>query len=378
MLSFQIFALSILLLASCSWDLVSARSAPARPLKRLNHLSTLALEILPRQKSIHEKRSSVDLLSPVLRHSDSFRLTISAFEETFHLHLRPNDHLVHPAARINYYHTTAEGKTILSHTEPLLRESVKVYLGEVIPAESSPSRMREDAAGVFPDPKRHPQLGWARIMVHHQGSPDGGIAPLFEGAFSVNGIVHHVMTKDNYLRNKHPLDPDISRPLDDTDSLLVIWRDSDVMKPHEEKAAKTSKSGFSGFQTQPQTCGHDLLPYNTDPLQNTALQKPISGRMSWYNPLAALGIPLAKRDDVAGGGMGSNFADSIGDTDACPKSQKVVYMGVAADCMYTAKYGAPANATTQILQNWNTASSLYKSTFNISLGIIELQVHSEV
>lgn len=35
-------------------------------------------------------------------------------------------------------------------------------------------------------------------------------------------------------------------------------------------------------------------------------------------------------------------------------------MGVAADCAYTAHYGSVENATTQILNNWNVASALYK------------------
>lgn len=49
-------------------------------------------------------------------------------------------------------------------------------------------------------------------------------------------------------------------------------------------------------------------------------------------------------------------------------------MGVAADCQYVSQYGNKDNATKQILNDWNLASSLYKSTFNVSLGIVELQV----
>lgn len=49
-------------------------------------------------------------------------------------------------------------------------------------------------------------------------------------------------------------------------------------------------------------------------------------------------------------------------------------MGVAADCEYVTKYGGSANATSQILNNWNSASALYKSTFNVSMGIVELAV----
>jgi len=41
-------------------------------------------------------------------------------------------------------------------------------------------------------------------------------------------------------------------------------------------------------------------------------------------------------------------------------------MGVAADCAYVATYGGQGNATTQILTNWNSASSLYKVCFEIS------------
>jgi hypothetical protein len=35
-------------------------------------------------------------------------------------------------------------------------------------------------------------------------------------------------------------------------------------------------------------------------------------------------------------------------------------MGVAADCEYVNHYGSQANASKQILTNWNTASVLYK------------------
>jgi hypothetical protein len=72
-----------------------------------------------------------------------------------------------------------------------------------------------------------------------------------------------------------------------------------------------------------------------------------------------------------------------------------VYMGAAADCEYVKTYGDVGNATQQILNDWNSASALYKvgcsclklafrrthdqqKTFNISLGIIELQVQSPV
>jgi hypothetical protein len=63
----------------------AASSPPARPIKRLAHPYTLALEILPRQSptfpATYDRRSSFPLHSTTLRYTDSFRLTISAFDD---------------------------------------------------------------------------------------------------------------------------------------------------------------------------------------------------------------------------------------------------------------------------------------------------------
>ncbi|KAJ6569551.1 Metallo-peptidase family M12-domain-containing protein [Mycena capillaripes] len=361
-------------------DPAAAHSVSPRPLKRLANPSTLSLEILPRRplssstSSPFSQRAPLLPRSTTLRYDDSFRLKIAAFDEEFHLHLRPNDHLIHPAARINYYSTGPDGETYITRTKPLLRESVKAYWGEVIHADHSLTRMREDAAGVVYSP--HPaELGWARIMVHHQGDIEQSIAPVFEGAFTAKGVVYHIATKENYLRHKRPLDADAVQPLDIVDSALVIWRDSDMMTAEEEHFAHTGE--YATPAPAPQTCGHDRMSYNIDPAENPILlQKPAAS--PWFeNPISLIGN-FSKRDDVVGTQMGTNFVNNIGQNTGCPNTQKVLYMGVAADCVYTQKYGSHANATSQILTNWNSASSLYKSTFNISLGIVELQIQDEV
>lgn len=284
-----------------------AHSAPARPLRRLAHPSTLALEILPRHEGLQSTPISAfskRLVPPAntLRHDDSFRLTISAFDETFHLHLRPNHHLIHPAARINYYSTNSDGQSILTHSEPLIRETVKAYWGEVIASDHSSARMREDAAGAVHGP--HPsELGWVRLMIHHQGDMENGVAPRFEGAFSVKGVVYHIITKENYIRTKNEFDPNVAQPLDDIDSTLVIWRESDVMTVEEERRVKRGESLPDVSIPTSQSCGHDRLSFNTDPEQNAILQKPISPN-PWYNK--ALGLfsndTMQRRDDVTGSG----------------------------------------------------------------------------
>lgn len=370
-------------------------------MKRIAHPNTLSLEILPRRPSASGSfgKRSYPINSSVLQHTDTFRLRLSAFGDTFNLHLRPNEHLIHPAARINHYKLGPNGQSVLSHSEPIVPGSVKAYWGEVVPTQFSADRLRLDAAGAYPRPSGKSELGWARIVVHHQGDVAQGVPPSFEGAFSANGIVHHVMTKDNYFRHKHALDPYVVVE-DDPDSSLVIFRDSDLMSETEyHDALKSLDGAVIPPPRGAKTCAHDNLAYNTDPKLNPVLRKP-PPVTPWYDPLGLLAPPfargnssLSKRDDVMGGGSGSkyvrsltfgrkllntilcSFQSNIGQSTGCPTTQKIVYMGVAADCVYTSSYGSTQNATQQIITNFNTASALYKSTFNVSLGIVELEVH---
>ena len=395
-----------------NFHLMPSASTAQRPLKRIHHPTTLAIEIYPRtqfhRSSSHHARESVPPVSTTLHHTDSFRLTLSAFGETFHLHLRPNDHLVHPSARIVYYDTDPTGQSVISHTEPLIPSSIKAYWGEVVPAHASEQRMRADAARATH--RASDVLGWARITVHDQGDEHTGRPPVFEGAFSVRGVTHHVATRDSYLRNRGRFDPNFDKDSSAVpDARLVIWRDSDVMEPWEEQAARvnhgreqrrsrTSQVGEFEPDVEPARCAHDNLPWNTDPQLNPVLRSmPSVG--SWYDPFGIYGrSPLAellvKRDDIAGSGSSQKcvvllrphpfffidgFVVSRVPSDkrmVVPRSKKwsvigcfafptcphvpQIYMGVAADCEYVNHYGSQANASHQILTIWNTASALYK------------------
>jgi hypothetical protein len=230
------------------------------------------LDILPRQeKPLHRRRSLPRSLDAnVLRHSDTFRLTLSAFDQTFYLHLEPNDDLIHPAAHVKYFRAGQ-----LDRIEPLLRESFRVYHGYVLHSDHTEQRLREDAAGGVAWPQRNDGvLGWARIMVHQQGDASMGIQPILEGAFSVNGIIHHIQTRENYLRNRHALDPRIS--VEDLDSRLVIFRDSDVITQEDHSGSSASPA---------HSCSHDNLGYNTDVTRNAALQAGLpQPKIPWYDP----------------------------------------------------------------------------------------------
>jgi len=53
------------------------------------------------------------------------------------------------------------------------------------------------------------------------------------------------------------------------------------------------------------------------------------------------------------------WSDLAAWTASSPEKIKI-YMGVAADCTYVSTYNGQENATSQILNNWNSASALYK------------------
>jgi hypothetical protein len=144
-------------------------------------------------------------------------------------------------------------------------------------------------------------------MVHDHGDPDGELAPVFEGAFSVNGVIHHIMLRDNYLRNKHELDPDIFLDSPHFHSPLVIWRDADEMTAEEEHFARTGSYPIESIIIPP-SCGHDRLDYNVaHPVLNTA-----TCGLSWIEGLlnpSSKGA-IYRRDDAptGGGGMGTELA----------------------------------------------------------------------
>lgn len=170
--------------------------------------------------------------------------------------------------------------------------------------------MREDAARIIPDRVHPSHLGWARLMVHHQGDVDAGVAPEYEGAFSVHGDIYHIMTMHNYLRTKHELDTEHIEVVDaGLDSNLVIYRESDMMTPEEENFARTGVNSSS--ITVRMGCGHDHLTYNTDPLQNPLLVKSPPPISRWYeNPLGLLSNgSLIPRDDIPLNSMTNKYVN---------------------------------------------------------------------
>lgn len=285
---------------------------------------------------IHTQRHRVHAQS----HFD-LSLTLYRGLRRIKLSLEPNHDIIPEGATISYL---GPGGTITSQ-EPIVRDDHRVYRG---------SAFMEVGDGHWVN------VGWARISMLRDG-----IWPLYEGAFAVNHDNHHIQLSSKYMKNRHEMDPVIELEHDD---YMVVWRDSDIAP---EGAFRDLKRSLDGS-----TCASDQLAFNTNPehpVYQDILRR--SEDSTWGE--MPLGNLFGKRQiDSQGGGnsAGVNLVQSIGQTQGCPSTRKVALVGVATDCTYTGTFNSSESARQNVITQINSASSLYESTFNISLGLQNLTV----
>ena len=168
------------------------------------------------------------------------------------------------------------------------------------------------------------------------------------------------------MSTKHALDPETE--ISD-DEYMVIFRDSDIDKRPFNGHTELRRSGESR-----ESCRFHEMQFNSDP-QQTVLKRNIG-----YWGAAPLTSLFGKRQiDTggipAGGNSGSvNLKSTIGNSAGCPTTRKVALIGVATDCTYTGSFNSSETAHSNVITQINSASNVYESTFNISLGLRNLTV----
>lgn len=276
----------------------------------------------------------------------------SHFDLSFDLHkasqhvrlsLEPNHDILAEDAFVEYIDKYGN----VRHTEKIVREDHKVFQGK---------SWVQDRDGAFT------QVGWARIVVRRDG-----VHPLFEGAFTVFGDHHHIQLRSNYVQTKHELDPYVE---ESEDEYMTVFRDSDISKISLRKDLKRSIGS---------SCGSDKLRFNTDP--NHPVYQNMMKRDDGYWGSLDFSSLLGKRQSIDGGGApgggnsgGVNLKNSIGQSAGCPTTRKVALIGVATDCSYTGQFNSTSSVRSNVITQVNTASDLYQSTFNITLGLQNLTV----
>ncbi|KAF2190744.1 hypothetical protein K469DRAFT_721643 [Zopfia rhizophila CBS 207.26] len=309
--------------AFTSAALVTASSSARNPLKALG---------VARNPSILTQNHRVTAVS-------TFDIAFDFSGARVRLSLEPNHDIFVDGATVQYLGT--DGNIV--RQEPIDRLAYKVFKGNAWLKRGN----------------RWDNVGWARIAIQRDG-----VDPLFEGAFTVHHDHHHIQLSSHYKQTKHELDPDVD--LRD-DEFMVVFRDSDISNQQEHSELKKRSKDLS--------CRSDSLKFNMLP------DHPVYASMLrrddgfWTAPISSL---MGKRqlDNSPGGGNGAgvNLVSSIGSTAGCPSTRKVALVGVATDCTYTASFNSTETTRANIIQQMNTASNLYESTFNISLGLANLVV----
>ncbi|KAJ0124966.1 hypothetical protein N8I77_005951 [Diaporthe amygdali] len=299
---------------------------------------------------------SPTLIAPSHRvHAHShFQATFSLGDspQKVRLSLEPNHDVVAEGATITYL--GADGK--IQKTEPIDRLDHRVFKGK--------------AFVQYPGETEWVNAGWARIHVHRDG-PE----PLFEGAFQVYGDHHHIQTNTNYQKTRLRDDPEIEPA---SDEYLILWRDSDL----KVDAASHSPDELKRALAEKETCTSDHLDYNAD--ANHPIYRSLDGldgfngleeRSSWSSMASNMLFGRQMDGTTGGNGAGANLVSTIGSTSGCPTARKVALIGIATDCTYTAEFDGNETAIrSNIINQVNTASQLYESTFDISLGIRNLTI----
>ncbi|KAG1468687.1 hypothetical protein G6F56_003690 [Rhizopus delemar] len=246
-----------------------------------------------------------------IEYDDSLRLVVEAFNKTVHLHLAPNHELFHPNA---VFHQN--GRSV-----PLKPSDFRVYKGFAVEGLYSEPWWLSNIKNIDEMENQPGVLGSARIILRNDIKHTSDY-PLFEGTFSIYGDIYHIKLKDTYRRTKRSEDADVQ---ESHDTHMVVYRDSD--KASMDTSAISSRS----------ECGFDSLNHRNTLIKNQRQKRnPLDIDFNYGH--STIGI-LSKRAPPAG----------------CPTSQK-------------------DGARMQIINDWNSVSSVYSSSFNVGIGLINITI----
>ncbi|KAF9320878.1 hypothetical protein BG003_004435 [Podila horticola] len=299
----------------------------------------------------------------IVQKDDHVRLALTAYNTTYYLHLEPNFDLIHPDLQLS-------GGGV-SDSQSNGHDHFKAFKGIVLKDRDISQKKwdratsRSDRATVEHMLYEEGVLGWARMMIEHDENDDSVI---LRGAFTVGDDTYHVTTRQHYHIQKRS-DDHVPRTNIRHKSSLVIYRDSDLLQPtHQFRKRSTPAQSSCGTNSQRPTEPYSYYypPDLTSPLSSS----PRSGLFGMINS----GV-LHKRADNTSDIMVTIAGPNPVPT-GCPQTRMITYIGVAADCTYVRAYNGLANARKQIFADFNTASGIYESTFNVALGIKSMVIES--
>ncbi|KAL8397585.1 hypothetical protein RB594_004338 [Gaeumannomyces avenae] len=354
-------ALAATLAVSCYFSqFISAHSTDRLPLGHVTRIDDAAIDGESAAGRVHAF-SSFDL---------SFVLHDSG--RKVKLALAPNHDILSRDAVVQYIGHDG----VVRSVEPIDRMDHKIYQGSAFVQRHG----RHDWINV----------GWARINMRRDG-----VRPIFDGSFRIDGDNHHIQTDEAYRQTRIMGDPQIDWSPED---YMVVWRDSDIGRgsysyddedddddDSDDKAYDPSHGELKRRELRARSplCSSDGLDFNADathPIYQGLDTRSEAERFADLDSDVSVDPSsprqlLARQDQtMTGNGAGVNLAGSVGSTAGCPNARKVALVGIATDCTYSATFNSSQSIRQHIISMVNTASQLYESTFNISLGIQNLTI----
>lgn len=382
-----------LLFVFAAVQLVSATSYEAPPFTRAHAPANPSLRLARNYKPFELTKRQLIAQDDRVRAEDTFLLRFEVDSEPFSVVYKPVDTLIHPRASLSLH--TQDSDSGLSKREqlPLQASDVRAYEGTVVHESFVEDFWNEEIAKLVRlDPKKDVGVrGWSRLLLR----PDDS----WDGSMQVDGRRFHFKPVNSFVRDMHKRSlksglPELNVPMpalarrNMLGGNTVVLRSQDVELPEGQKAAECgSDSSEFNLQTSKDMAVRKL-PLQKDPASHwlQARSYPL-GAAAGLSHLSIRGTDtlhlspetaarLQRRQDMVGGDSNSSFSDSIGDTSGCPTDSQVVYIGVAADCNFVQEVGSQDEARTQILSWVNSVSGLYSRTFNVHVGVVELEVKS--
>jgi Metallo-peptidase family M12/Disintegrin len=301
-----------------------AHSTERGPLDRIARLETPTIHSAGRRVHAH---STFDV---------SFRLP--DVRQRVKFVLEPNHDILPPGAAVKFVNAAGEVET-----ETIDRKQHRIFKGTAWLEEQKDDWMR---------------VGWARVSVHRDGEQ-----PVFEGVFTIGNDHHHIQLGTFYKSTKHASDPYLKF---DEHNDMIVWRDSDLSRSDLRTELKRDVA------LEP-ACNAHKLAFNSDP-QHPIFSAGTRSTGSWGS--MSFGSLLGKRQIDGGGAPGGgnsagvNLKSTIGSTIGCPTTRKVALMGVATDCTYLQSFqGNNQTMRSNVINQINSASHVYETSFNVSLGL---------
>lgn len=338
---------------------------------------------------VRNPANSYSLQSERLLHFLNRNTSLEYPEDTqqFKLILEPNTDLVQSSANV---YTVDERGDLIPHPEFLRQDNrLKVYKGKAY----------RRVAFLVPETGKiiynYKPVGWARIMVTQDGE-----RPQVEGVWKVDdeeglGIppaIYHINRAETFHAMSSVSPPEIHEHEQQllgkigshlSSTNLVVWRDADMHSTMYKNfdLLEDNASYYSILRRRSK-----LLEF--DPKQNVAENCDRSDESSGcYDPeffnLDQRFNSFEKRsggsNDTGDSGFssGTNLASTIGDTGGCPDRRQIALVGIAGDCNFLQTFNSSSRAREYLIDMVNSASHVYESSFNITLGVSALVLVNE-